>query len=73
VYIVAFQIGIGSGAWLGGAFLDHGALPAVVATAALLHLFSALVVRRSQGFTMRATTTSDSPAPHDHSSARGAQ
>jgi predicted MFS family arabinose efflux permease len=50
VYIVAYQIGIGFGAGIGGVFLDHGALPLVVATAGACGLVAAVVVRRSAAF-----------------------
>jgi predicted MFS family arabinose efflux permease len=50
VYIVAFQIGIGLGAGIGGVFLDHGALPLVVATTAACGLVATVVVRRSAAF-----------------------
>ncbi len=50
VYIVAFQIGIASGAALGGLGLDHGMLPAAVLIAAAGGLTSALVVWRSKAF-----------------------
>ncbi|WP_236594495.1 MFS transporter [Saccharothrix sp. 6-C] len=51
VYIVAFQVGIALGAWVGGVFLDRHALPAAVAVAAACGLVSAVVVRRSAAFT----------------------
>lgn len=50
VYIVAFQVGIALGAWVGGVFLDRGALPLAVATAATCGLAAAIVVRRSAAF-----------------------
>ena len=50
VYIVAFQVGIALGAWVGGVFLDHGALPVAVAVAAVCGLVGAVVVRRSAAF-----------------------
>ena len=50
VYIVAFQVGIALGAVIGGVGLDHGALPATVATAAACGLVAAVVVRRSAAF-----------------------
>jgi predicted MFS family arabinose efflux permease len=50
VYIVAFQIGIGLGAGIGGVFLDHGALPLVVATTAGCGLVASVVVCRSAVF-----------------------
>ncbi|WP_372665659.1 MFS transporter [Amycolatopsis kentuckyensis] len=50
VYIVAFQIGIASGAALGGLGLDHGMLPVAVVIAATGGLTSALVVWRSKAF-----------------------
>jgi predicted MFS family arabinose efflux permease len=50
VYIVAYQIGIGGGAAIGGAFLDHGALPLAVATTAVCGLAGAAVVARSAAF-----------------------
>jgi predicted MFS family arabinose efflux permease len=50
IYIVAFQIGIGLGAALGGVLADGGALPAVLAVAAGCGLLAAIVVHRSAGF-----------------------
>ncbi|MCF6424712.1 MFS transporter [Amycolatopsis tucumanensis] len=50
VYIVAFQAGIAGGAAVGGAALDHGALPAATALAAGCGLAATLVVRRSAAF-----------------------
>jgi predicted MFS family arabinose efflux permease len=50
VYIVAYQIGIGGGAAIGGVFLDHAALPAAVATTAVCSLAGAAVVARSAAF-----------------------
>ena len=50
VYIVAYQIGIGGGAALGGVFLGLAALPVAVATAATCGLAALLVVRRSAAF-----------------------
>ncbi|MEV6908372.1 MFS transporter [Amycolatopsis sp. NPDC051071] len=50
VYIVAFQIGIASGAALGGLGLDNGMLPAVVLIAATGGLTAAIVVCRSAAF-----------------------
>ncbi|OXM71847.1 MULTISPECIES: MFS transporter [Amycolatopsis] len=50
VYIVAFQVGIATGAAVGGAALDHGALPAAVALAAGCGLAATLIVRRSAAF-----------------------
>jgi predicted MFS family arabinose efflux permease len=50
VYIVAYQLGIALGAGLGGVCLDHGALPAAVATAATCGLVAVVVVRRSAAF-----------------------
>jgi predicted MFS family arabinose efflux permease len=50
VYIVAYQVGIGGGAAIGGLFLDHGALPLAVATTAACGLVGAVVVARSAAF-----------------------
>ncbi|TQM45903.1 putative MFS family arabinose efflux permease [Pseudonocardia cypriaca] len=50
VYIVAYQVGIGGGAAIGGVFLDHGALPVAVATTAACGLVGAVVVARSAAF-----------------------
>ncbi|XVS63529.1 MFS transporter [Actinosynnema sp. CA-299493] len=50
VYIVAFQVGIALGAWVGGVFLDRHALPVAVAVAAACGLVAAVVVRRSAAF-----------------------
>jgi predicted MFS family arabinose efflux permease len=50
VYIVAYQIGIGGGAALGGLFLDRGVLPVALATAAACGLVAVLVVGRSAAF-----------------------
>jgi predicted MFS family arabinose efflux permease len=50
VYIVAFQVGIALGAWVGGLYLDHDVLPAAIATAAACGLVTAVVVRRSAAF-----------------------
>jgi predicted MFS family arabinose efflux permease len=50
VYIVAYQVGIGGGAAIGGVFLDHGALPLAVATTAACGLVGAAVVARSAAF-----------------------
>jgi predicted MFS family arabinose efflux permease len=50
VYIVAYQIGIGGGAALGGVFLDHDTLPLAVATAATCGVVGVLIVRRSAAF-----------------------
>lgn len=49
-YIVAFQVGIGLGAGIGGVFLDLGALPLVVATTAACGLVGVVAVRRSAAF-----------------------
>ncbi len=51
VYIVAFQLGIALGAWIGGACLDHGTLPVAVATAMTCGLIAATIVRRTTAFT----------------------
>jgi predicted MFS family arabinose efflux permease len=50
VYIVAFQIGIALGAWVGGVGLDHGALPVAVAVALGGGLAATALVRRSAAF-----------------------
>ncbi|ADB32999.1 major facilitator superfamily MFS_1 [Kribbella flavida DSM 17836] len=50
VYIVAFQIGIALGAWIGGVGLDHGALPVAVAVALGGGLVATALVRRSTAF-----------------------
>ncbi|WP_232662738.1 MFS transporter [Pseudonocardia sp. TRM90224] len=50
VYIVAFQIGIALGAWIGGVGLDRGSLVAAVATAAICGLVGAAVMLRSAAF-----------------------
>jgi predicted MFS family arabinose efflux permease len=50
VYIVAYQIGIGGGAALGGFFLDRGVLPVAIAVAATCGLGALVVVRRSVAF-----------------------
>jgi predicted MFS family arabinose efflux permease len=56
VYVVAFQVGIALGAWVGGVSLDHGALPVAVAFAALCGLVGAIVVHRSAAFRSRRHT-----------------
>jgi predicted MFS family arabinose efflux permease len=56
VYIVAFQVGIALGAWVGGVFLDRGALPVAVGVAATCGLVAAVVVRRSAAFSGTPTT-----------------
>ncbi len=53
VYIVAFQIGIALGAWIGGVCLDRGSLPVAVAFAATCSLVAVIVVRRSAAFSGR--------------------
>jgi predicted MFS family arabinose efflux permease len=50
VYIVAFQLGIALGAWIGGVYLDQGALPVAIAIAAACGLIATAVVRRSAAF-----------------------
>jgi predicted MFS family arabinose efflux permease len=50
VYIVAYQVGIGGGALIGGLFIGHGALPVAVAAAAACGLAATAVVRRSAAF-----------------------
>jgi predicted MFS family arabinose efflux permease len=50
VYIVAFQLGIALGAWIGGVYLDQGALPVAIAIAAACGLVATAVVRRSAAF-----------------------
>jgi predicted MFS family arabinose efflux permease len=50
VYIVAYQVGIGLGALIGGLFIGHDALPVAVAAAAACGLAATAVVRRSAGF-----------------------
>jgi predicted MFS family arabinose efflux permease len=50
VYIVAYQIGIGLGALVGGVFIGHGALPVAVAAAAACGIVATVVVRRSAAF-----------------------
>jgi predicted MFS family arabinose efflux permease len=50
VYIVAFQVGIALGAWVGGVCLDHGILPVAVGIAAAGGLLAVVVVRRSAAF-----------------------
>ncbi|TWF81155.1 putative MFS family arabinose efflux permease [Pseudonocardia hierapolitana] len=50
VYIVAYQVGIGLGALIGGLFIGHGALPVAVAAAAACGLAATAVVRRSAAF-----------------------
>jgi predicted MFS family arabinose efflux permease len=50
VYIVAYQIGIGGGAALGGIFLHHEALPLAVAATASCGLVGAAVTGRSAAF-----------------------
>ncbi|MFJ6672026.1 MFS transporter [Actinosynnema sp. NPDC091369] len=52
VYVVAFQVGIALGAWVGGVFLDLGALPVAVAVAVACGLVGAVVVRRSAAFSV---------------------
>jgi predicted MFS family arabinose efflux permease len=49
-YIVAFQIGIGGGAWIGGICLDYGSLPVAIAVTAACGVVATAVVRRSAGF-----------------------
>lgn len=56
VYVVAFQVGIALGAWVGGVFLDRGALPGAVAVATACGLVAAVVVRRSAAFSRAPTT-----------------
>jgi predicted MFS family arabinose efflux permease len=62
VYIVAYQIGIGGGAALGGVFLDHDTLPVAVATAVTCGVVGVLIVRRSAAFRSA-----------EHPNSRGAQ
>lgn len=50
VYIVAFQIGIALGAWVGGLTMDHGALPIAVAIAAACGLLATAIVNRATAF-----------------------
>ena len=50
VYVVAFQIGIAIGAWLGGVYLDQGAMFALVGTTVVCAFVAALVALRSAGF-----------------------
>lgn len=50
VYIVAFQLGIAGGAWLGGVYLDRGILFAAILTTALCALAAAVVAARSAAF-----------------------
>jgi predicted MFS family arabinose efflux permease len=52
VYIVAFQIGIAGGAWLGGVYLDRGILVAAIATTAACGLVAAIVAARSAAFSV---------------------
>lgn len=52
VYIVAFQIGIAGGAWLGGVYLDRGILVAAIATTAACGLAAAVVAARSAAFSV---------------------
>ncbi|MEJ3658361.1 MFS transporter [Actinomycetes bacterium KLBMP 9759] len=53
VYIVAFQIGIALGAWIGGVGLDHANLTVALATAAGCGLVGLAVVLRSSAFGSR--------------------
>lgn len=55
VYIVAFQIGIAGGAWLGGVYLDRGILIAAIATTAAGGLAAAVVAARSAAFSVGGT------------------
>jgi predicted MFS family arabinose efflux permease len=50
VYIVAFSLGIASGAGIGALCLDHGALGVAVATTATCGLVAVIIVRRSAAF-----------------------
>ena len=52
VYIVAFQVGIAGGAWLGGVYLDRGILIAAIATTAALALAAMIVAARSAAFSV---------------------
>jgi predicted MFS family arabinose efflux permease len=52
VYIVAFQVGIAGGAWLGGVFLDRGILAVGIGTTAACGLAAAVVAARSRAFSV---------------------
>ena len=54
VYIVAFQIGIAGGAWLGGVYLDRGILVGAIVTTSACGLVTAVVAAWASGFSFGA-------------------